>query len=81
MAPSNDELKTILNDFQLLKLYPKLNDAGITSSVLWEIPDELLKDEIGFTGIELLLYKKAKQVKEAKERDVTKKPGKISKKS
>ena len=41
-------------------LYDRFNRNGVTSDILWDLSDEILKDDVKLTRIELLRYQKAK---------------------
>ena len=67
-SSDDEELKQLLDQFKLAKLYKKLKKIGITSDILWDVPDGTLREK-GLDDIEILLLSKARN--NFKEKSVT----------
>ena len=60
----DEKLKKELEANEIVKLYPKFLNAGVNTSALWELDEEMLQI-IELNKLEMLLYKKAKEKKDA----------------
>ena len=56
----DEELKKDLEASKILKLYPKFLRAGVNSTVLWDLDEEMLAS-FDLDKFEMLLYKRAKE--------------------
>ena len=56
----DEELKKELESHKIVKLYPKFLKAGVNTSVLWDLDEDMLQI-IELDKLEMLLYKKAKE--------------------
>lgn len=76
MSDSSDdeELKQVLNEYKIAKLYKKMKKIGITSEILWDVPDSALRNK-GLDDIEVLQFAKARKAFKNKNVD---KPGKLT---
>ena len=54
------DLKRLLQEFDITALFDKFCDGNVTTSVLWELDEEIL-DDIGLSKLEKLKYRKAKE--------------------
>ena len=51
------ELYKVLNDHELLSLYPKFAKANVKADIVWNLNNEML-DEAGLSKIEKLQYRR-----------------------
>ena len=56
----DEELKKELESHKIVKLYPKFLKAGVNTSVLWGLDEEMLQI-VELDKLEMILYKKAKE--------------------
>ena len=63
----DEELKKELESHKIVKLYPKFLKAGVNTSILWDLDEEILQI-IELDKLEMLLYKKAKEKNAAKDK-------------
>ena len=49
-----------MKENKIENLYDKFNENGVTTEVIWKLDDEILKDELKLTKLEMLKYRTAK---------------------
>lgn len=62
LMSDDEELKRELQTHGMARLYPKFLKAGLNTSFLWQLDDEMLQ-LIELDKLEMLAYKRAKEKK------------------
>lgn len=57
----NNELKDVMKASNILELYDKFNQAGISAAIVWDLEDDILDEDIKLTRIEKKKYKAAQK--------------------
>lgn len=65
--PSKNELYDMVKESGLEDLYEKFHKHGITVEILWDLSDEILKEDLNLTRIQILRYEKSKETQKQKQ--------------